>query len=289
MSIVSSYAAGASIIFLLFFLDRPNAINYINQYAFEISDPRFADPVSRILWVLFAQQYGAVSGIADSVFSFGWLSGMAQVFRKAWSENPALLVVGGIGLISGLAGWKTRSGQGPFFGFVGVTAAVNILYFATYMRFFEPIFLIHIYLALAVGMAYFLGRTIHSGRGRCLVALLIVAIALNQLIAHFGSIDKHGTEIYGLETERFLGSIERDAVVFSTWGNSTLMWYVQWVEGRHRDVTVVNAMPHSWPRLAGRFAGRPLYFESIPPGQPETSFAPALHYFRFVERRPPFR
>ncbi len=181
--IVSSYAAGASIIGLLIFLDRPNAINYINQYAVEISDPRFSNPVSRVLWIVFAQQYGAVSGIADSVLSFGWLSGVAHVLRTAWSESPVLLVVGGIGLISGLAGWKARSCPRPFFAFLGITAAMNILYFATYTRFFEPIFLIHLYLALAVGMAYFLGRTIHFGKGRSLVALLIFAVALSQLIA----------------------------------------------------------------------------------------------------------
>ncbi len=116
------------------------------------------------------------SSIADSLSSFGWLSGVAQVLRTAWSENPVLLAVGGIGLVSGLAGRKTRSCPRPFFVFLGITAAMNILYFATYTRFFEPIFLIHLFLALAVGMACFLGRTIHFGKGRILVAVLIVGL-----------------------------------------------------------------------------------------------------------------
>ncbi len=278
VSIISSYAAGAGVIGLLFFFDRPNAINYINQYAVEISDPRFSDPLSRVLWIVLAQQYGAVSGIGDSLLSLKWLSGIAHVLRTAWTENPALLVIGAAGVISCGAGWKSKSEQRPFFVFVAATALMNILYFATYTKFFEPVFLIHLYLVLALGMAFVLARITRSFRGRVLVVVLLSAVALGQLVTHFVSLDKHGTEIYVLETERLLTNIESDAVVFSTWENSSLIWYFQWVEGKHRDVVVVNAMPHNWLRLAGRFPDRALYFETIPAGQSEQSFC----------ARPPF-
>jgi len=161
---------------------------------------------------------------------------------------------------------------------------MNILYFATYMKFFEPVFLIHLYLLLALGMAFVLARIIRSSRGRILVVVLLSAVALSQLVTHFFPLDKHGTEIYALETERLLTTIESDAVIFSTWENSSLIWYFQWVEGMYRDVVVVNAMPHNWPRLARRFPGRALYFETIPAGQSEQDFAPILHFYRFVGR-----
>jgi hypothetical protein len=280
------YLGGASVVLLLFVFDRPGAINYIDQYAFEFPDPLFTDPLKRIVWLLSGSQYGATSGVFGSLTSGEIIGGLANVFRQLAADNATLFLVGLLGIT---VVWLRRSPSDPGRPIIAVLAVItasSLLFLATYTTHFERVFFVHGYVGCAVGLALLVERHVPGARARALLGVCLILIAAGTAVAKFGSIDKSGTEFYERETAIFLRVVEHDAVLFSSWRNSTLLWHAQWVGGINPSVTIVNARPDHWPRLAAGFRERPLYFESVPPGATEQIFVPAMHFYRLTPKAP---
>jgi hypothetical protein len=269
-----SYLAGASALALLFLFDRASAINYIDQYAFQFPAPVFESVVGRIWWLVSGAQYHAAAGILDAVFSPGYLLDLLKTCKALVASNPVLVVVGFIGLVDASHARRASAPQRAVVLVLATTAILNLLYLATYTRYFETVFFGHGYVACAVGLSLLVTHRIQAVVPRSAVAALLVIVAGGTVNRYAVAIDKRGTEFYQRETAALLAHVERNAVIFATWSNSTLFRYELWIRGERPDVRVVNALPANWLRLAGLFRERPLYFESIPPGAPEEYFVP---------------
>jgi hypothetical protein len=278
-----SYLVGASVLVLLFVFDRGKGLNYIDQYALEFPDPRFDDAVGRIGWLLSGSQYEATSGFFHRLFSVELLTGLGQVMGEVVSANAPLVLLGLAGLLVVVLRLSLRAdADRPTVVFLLVTAVANLIYLATYTEHFEPVFFTHGFVISAFGLALLIERFVPWDRMRVVIMVCLVLFSVRVVALEFWTISKEGTEIYRRETNVLLSTVEPDAVLFSTWGNSTLLWYSQLVDGANPGVTVVNARPDSWPRLVPQFSGRPLYFESAPPDAPPGVFVPVRHFYRLA-------
>jgi len=277
-----SYLAGASAVSVLFLFDRASAINYIDQYAFKFPAPVFESAVGRIWWLLSGAQYHAAAGILDAVLSPAYFLDLLKTCKALVASNPVLVVLGLIGLVDASSVRRASAPQRAVVLILSTTAILNLLYLATYTRYFETVFFGHGYVACAVGLSLLISHRIPEVTLRAAVAALLVIGACVTVNRHAVEIDKGGTEFYHRETAALLTHVERNAVIFTTWSNSTLLRYELWVHGERPDVLIVNAVPVSWLRLARPFRGRPLYFESIPPGSPEELFVPHHYVYHLL-------
>jgi len=281
LAVLGCYLLGASIIAVIFVLDRPSALNYIDQYAIEFPAPVFGDPIGRIWWLLSGAQYGAGSGMLESMVSLTYLPRLVSIVGKLGASNPPLILLGGLGLV--VAGFRKRPPEAQRAAVLVLVAVLiaSLCYLATYTEYFEPVFFGHGYVACAIGLSFLVTRFVRMPRVRAVVAAGLILAACVTVGLHIVAIDKGGTEFYQRETEALLREVEDTAVLFATWRNASLLWYELWVHGSRTDVTVVNALPTNWLRIADRFRGRPMYFESVPPGAPGGLFVPQRHFFRF--------
>ena len=273
-----AWIAGASAFGLLLLLDRPGVANYIDQYALEHPDARFGQPLARFWWLVSASQYQAIEEPLAKFFSLQLVSDALNELRLLTSHAPVLMIGGAAGLVMVLRGASRRESRTAFAAFAVVTLCLTFVYLSGYSGgYAEPEFFSAGFVLLAFGLAQALDG---AGSLRRMMRWAAFALAVLGIAAGFPALNRADGAIYYKENRRLLASIEPNAVVFSTWGNSTLLWYAQYVEGLQTEVLVANAHPSNWASIARRVPGRPMYFESVPLGAPPRLFSPHLHFFR---------
>ena len=274
----AAYLAGMSIIVLPLLLDRPTALNYISQYALEYPHPRLTTPLGRFGWLLTASQYGAIDGVAREILSFGFFPLMLGVAKRVLVHAPALVVGGCAGLTIAFRSNAKTSPRRGFALFAASTILLVFIYFSGYSHFFfEPAFFSAAFFLLGISAAFAIDGT---GGPRRLARGALFAVALLNIVVGLPDMMRRDAVVYIEQSRELLASLESDAVVFSTWGNSTLFWYAQWVDGINPDVTIANAHSSNWLPMATRFHNRPLYFEVLPADAPPQLFTRHLHFFR---------
>jgi hypothetical protein len=106
---------------------------------------------------------------------------------------------------------------------------------------------------------------------------------LAALPGEFARQDRSGTGDPAAHARETFAALEPDAVVLSTWGTSTVLWHLQWVEGLNRGVQIANAEPIHWQRIASQESKRPRYCTRVPPGARPEAFRPVGVLWRIVE------
>ena len=245
------YLVGALIITLPILLDRPTALNYISQYALEYPQPRLETPLGRFGWLLTGSQYGAIDGVAREMLSFNFFSLMASVAKRVLVHAPVLVIGGCIGLATALRGYARSDVKFGLALFAAFTILLNFLYFSGYSHvYFEPAFFALSFVLLGIGTAF----AAHGpGRLRQVAQIAIFAMALVNITTGLPDMLRRDGVIYINESRRLLASVEPDAVVFSTWGNSTLFWYAQWIDGINPGVVIANAHSSNWLPMAAQY------------------------------------
>ena len=104
-------------------------------------------------------------------------------------------------------------------------------------------------------------------------ALLGPALSTADAVRH--AVDESGPDAAQLWVDRVLGELEPDAVVVSWWSYSTPLWYATEVEGRRRDITVIDDRTRldenlgDVPTVIDSYLGkRPVYVIRVPQDMP---------------------
>lgn len=258
-------------------LDARHTLNYIDQFLAEFRGLELEGPLERAAWLLLARQYGAIGGIWTTVAEGQLGVGIATVAKAMSASAPVLAAGGTAGLIAGVA--KARGARRDVVVASLAVALLQLAYFATYAHSFVPSFYAQGWVALAVGFALLIHALVDREDWRGAVAAAVVAVSAVSGLRQAATLDWSDAHSRDTSARQLLWRVEPDAVVFSTWADSTLLWYAQYVDRLGTNVQVVNALPQHWMPLALDYRTRPMYFAAPPPDVPDDLLAPVGRYW----------
>ncbi|MCK4795741.1 MAG: DUF2723 domain-containing protein [Spirochaetes bacterium] len=275
------FILASSTVLLIFIFDRFNTLNYITQFSFEFPHLKLDSPINRFIWLITGAQYNAVHGLKE-IFSLNFLKNIYKELLIVASDNAVLFILGSFGLISLIFKQNVRKYCFELMLFLRITFLINILYFSTYLWAFEPIFFIHAYIICVFGLVIIIDNSFNFRTNKLpLAAIFLIIFCFFIVTDKYSKIDKSKSKMsFHIPFETFFDKIEKNAVVFSSWGNSTIFWYLQWVKGKKTEVFIVNAVKNNYIRLAKNFPNRPLYFERIPGGINSSSFKRLYGFYK---------
>ena len=264
----------------IYFLDRPDALNYIDQFHNEYPDLALDTSWQRIWWMISAQQYGATLSFGD-LFNAQYLANVVEIIKRVSLQQPFLSACSGFALLALPLAKRPRL-PASLKLFLVLSIGLQCLYFATYLWAFEAAFFAQSYVMLGIILGVGLQYLLKEGAP---AAVWLGGILMYHafLVSSIYSEVKPVNSGYPLELVEEFSQLPADAVVFSTWDKSTIFWYAQWVRDINPNILIFNALPPNWEVGIKRYADRPHYFESLPPELPAQQFERRGAFF---QRRP---
>lgn len=282
LCLLCSFLAGISIIFVIFLLDRPDALNYLARFRLDQPDLDLDSAFRRFAWMITGAQYHAASGFISALFSSAMPQNMLRQLAAVITDNGFLVLCGVAGFYLPRPDRSSDESFDRLRRFFAVTLLATILYLVTYDRFFQPILFICGYAIFVFGTARLLDYLTSFKVQRAILLILLLAVCLAMTANNYRRIDKSQKDIFQTESRVFLRAVEPNAVVVSTWGNATLFWFHQWVHKVNPKVAVVSADPENWRRIASAYRDRPLYFEALPPGMSARAFGRVRGFYKLT-------
>jgi hypothetical protein len=260
---IAFFALGSCIILLLVLFDREDTYNYLTQYAFEHPEAQLDTKLARLSWLLSGSQFQVSSGMSNQVLALGRFGNALKELALIAADNGALLVLGVGGMVLMARRGRRPTLSSAFSLFLWLTLLCNILFFSTYLRFFEPVFFVQGYVVLLLGMSIGLDALSPRRISSWAVHLALVSFCTWTVKAEYERIDKSDLDSFQVAARNIVTAVEPSSVVFAEWDISTLLWHQTYVKGRNRGVRIVNAEPKNWLRLARQFRDRPRYYAAV--------------------------
>ncbi|TFG74462.1 MAG: DUF2723 domain-containing protein, partial [Chrysiogenales bacterium] len=282
-AMASAFVAGGAVVLLVFALDRADAYNYLTEVSIGQAPP-LSDAWDRFIWTVTAVQFRGSSGGLGALFSVAFPTNVSRELAELASNNALLLLFGSAGFML----LVLRSPDGSVLlrmrGFFAVTLGLLVLYFSTYLRFFQPVFFICGWVILAITSAVLLTEVLQR-RLAWWPWTLTVLLYMLLIAGQINGLRRSRTPEREQRAAMLLASIESNAVVLSTWNDSTLLWFHQYVRGTNPAVDVINADVKQWEALAGKFPNRPIYLERVTEDFDKIGWVPVAGFYKLRPSR----
>jgi len=230
--------------------DQPDtSCNYIQQYNDETGElPAVEDGArakcKRVVWHLTGRQY---RDLLDDSASGIW-SRLRYIRRQVVSDSGlASAIMAVLALLGGALMWRRCRAT---VWIVGGMAIGSVLYLCVYRVHGDAADVLPLLWVAAVLVGVSLSRLIPHGaggyRGIIGIAVLLVAISWTLVDAprrHDAGREEDAT---GYLDSVDVASLPESSVIFSTWGESTPLWYAQHVLTSRGDIRVINADSGRW-------------------------------------------
>ncbi|MCH7814383.1 MAG: DUF2723 domain-containing protein [Planctomycetes bacterium] len=257
------YSAG-----FIWLRDAPQtAYNYIEQYNREFdelppSDAGSGAKLQRLVWQVSGRQFRHLMGttVRGVRTKLRWLG------EELGLERATATVIAGVFLLGGavLAGWRSRAAAWLLAGM----AAQSVIFVCAYRIYGQAADLSPLIWAMAVsaGVALSVLWPRDTSRPRRLAAVVVLAAVCTWTALDAG--DRQpvgpGADATGFVEAVDLATFPRGAVICSSWGTSTPLWYARCVLTGRFDIQIINASSGRWLEMIAEWPDRPVFFTSAP-------------------------
>ncbi len=166
------------------------------------------------------------------------------------------------GIILGISSKKERMITTTLF----IPLLANLIFVANYPNAVIERYYIPALSIILIFASISIGKIIEKGKKLEFLIILVFVTATSvfinkSIVTNFPILDQSKNFQARLWAEEVLNNSEKDAVIFSWWSYSTPLWYLQKVEEKRKDITIINTGQENWEEEAKTLIDkRPVYF-----------------------------
>lgn len=281
--------------------DTPDATyNYIESYNAEFdempeSDAGWRAKGERLWWQISAREFQRylVESPRDAWMRLRWLYLEFFLFRIVmfmggmFVTGPYLVPM--VAVIAAVGGTLLyRKSRPGFFLLVGMVLG-NIGYICTYRIYGLAGDLSPMMFAFTVITGVAVSSLIPLGAKRWLRTMAVTAAAVAGLLMSLDAphrSERESSDAIPFLTELDMATLPEDAVICSTWPESTPLWYARAFLAKRFDIEIINAGELSWYSRVAEKTNRPIFMTFNPPRFEGQDISPYRNLWRWENPQP---